>query len=192
MYIFRCRKCNWPLCAPSCSGLYVQSGHEKAECDFLTAILFDEELQRDKTNLYNCIVPLRCLLLGKKSESEWKLLKEMESHDVARRKISDVWELNENTVVKKLQKYFDPQEIHTICGILEACGQFFCPFYVDLLLFDPRLKLIIRVSHRAALKMLEIYPSASAESAFSKRIVGRSSLSFRPENMHFSSNLVGP
>lgn len=118
----RCKKCNWPLCAPSCSGLYVQSGHDEAECDLLTSILFDEELQRDKMNVYNCIVPLRCLLLKKKSKSKWKLLEKMESHDQVRRKISDVWELNENTVVKKLQKYFDPQEIHTICGILEVGG----------------------------------------------------------------------
>lgn len=116
--IHRCENCRWPLCERTCTGLYRNKCHTKPECEILSKIPFDSHLRDDKTNVYNFIVPLRCLLL--KTTTEWRILIGMESHNLIRKQITNIWQLNEQTVVRKLRQYFDADEIHTICGILEV------------------------------------------------------------------------
>lgn len=117
------------MCSSSCSGLYKRTGHDVGECKILAEISFDGEMQRDVINVYNFIVPLRCLLLKRSSQSKWNTLLSMESHNNIRRNIKTIWNLNTKTVVEKLQKYFDPDEIHTVCGILEVCFELSCNFF---------------------------------------------------------------
>lgn len=117
---FRCYKCKWPICQADCSGLYQPYGHTIEECIFLLQLSFDTELQNDKINIYNLIVPLRCFLLKNTTPVKWKKIVSMEPHNKIRKNIKSIWELNEMTVVNKLKKHFDPLEIHTICGVLEV------------------------------------------------------------------------
>lgn len=116
----RCEKCSWPICQSSCTGLYKDYGHTLEECLTLSKTSFDSEFQHDHENIYNFIVPLRCLLLKNISKEKWKILTSMESHNKIRKEIKNIWEINEKTVVNKLQKYFNTEEIHTICGVLEV------------------------------------------------------------------------
>lgn len=109
------------MCSASCSGLYKTNGHEAEECKILTEISFDGEMERDVINVYNFIVPLRCLLFKRSSQSKWNTLMSMESHNNIRKCVKNIWDLNAQTVVQKIQKYFDSDEIHTVCGILEVC-----------------------------------------------------------------------
>lgn len=47
----------------------------------------------------------------------------MEAHNELRRARGDLWPINERTVVQRIRKWglqYDPEEIHTICGILEV------------------------------------------------------------------------
>lgn len=126
------------MCSPSCTGLHRKTGHGIEECKILLQIPFDAEMQRDVTNVYNFIVPLRCLLFKTTMQSKWNILITMESHDKIRTKIKHIWELNEKTVVEKLGKYFPPEEIHTVCGILEVRGHLCSLCCFNLLTFCSR------------------------------------------------------
>lgn len=120
---YRCEQCRWPICQSDCKGLYQPYGHTMEECVFLLHISFDTEIEKDEINTYNFIVPLRCLLLKQTIPVRWETITAMESHNQIRQEIKSIWEFNETTVVEKLRNYFDSQEVHTICGVLEVSSQ---------------------------------------------------------------------
>lgn len=119
----RCKKCNWPICSEDCKGLYKKYGHSQEECDLLASSKNSAPKHPLIDNLYNTIVPLRCLLL--KNTDKWDILTSMESHNKIRKEIPIIWNTNQVTVVDRIIKdweltQYSEEEIHTICGIMEV------------------------------------------------------------------------
>lgn len=120
LFTTRCSRCKWPICTENCSGWGKENGHTLDECDILSKIPFELQMDDQYSNVYNFIVPMRCLLLRKTDSLKWQALHSMESHCEIRKTIKSIWEFNEITVVGKLRDFFDPTEIHRVCGILEV------------------------------------------------------------------------
>ncbi|KAG8314264.1 hypothetical protein J6590_096708 [Homalodisca vitripennis] len=120
----RCEKCQWPLCSNKCKGLYRRHGHSKEECEQLTTCPVSST-QLPNNQLFNAITPLRCLLLKLNQPEQWTTLISMEAHNDVRRKLPSVWDYNQKTVVDRITQdwkitAFSPEEIHTVCGVLEV------------------------------------------------------------------------
>lgn len=105
-------------------------GHTQEECKILSESKSSRHLDySDFTDLslhLHAIVPLRCLLLKHTNPESYETLMTMESHNDIRRKILELWEGNQTFVVDRIRKdwgldTYTPDEIHTICGILEVC-----------------------------------------------------------------------
>ncbi|GAB0100694.1 SET domain-containing protein [Sergentomyia squamirostris] len=127
----KCLGCGWPLCSTTkCSGYRQKFGHSSAECSLLRKNRVADALERCKSQvemkqIYECILPLRCLLMRDTDPKRWAILMDMESHNVVRKKIPVLWNRNQEVVVNRLRddwglKQFTEEEIHTICGIIEV------------------------------------------------------------------------
>lgn len=127
---YRCLGCGWPLCGPKCPGLKKQFGHSSEECSTLrekrVSDLLDKcDTNRKIQNMYEIILPLRCLLLKKSNKEMWAKFTKMEAHNEIRKKITTLWSRNQELIVNRLRnvwgvKEFTEEEIHTACGILEV------------------------------------------------------------------------
>ncbi|KAF4518907.1 hypothetical protein B566_EDAN006745, partial [Ephemera danica] len=120
-----CTQCGLPMCGVKCPGLE----KHRPECELLCAgkavplapVLLDE-----RPELYNAIVPLRCLYLRDKHPDKWKTLMSMEAHNEIRRARPTIWRTNQEYVVQPIREMwslgdrFSELEIHTVCGILEV------------------------------------------------------------------------
>lgn len=76
--------------------------------------------------MYECITPLRCLWLKEHDPARWSALSQMESH-LEERVNTELHEVNQANVVDFLYHYlkvtsFTPEEIHTVCGIIDVNG----------------------------------------------------------------------
>ncbi|RVE47687.1 hypothetical protein evm_007676 [Chilo suppressalis] len=119
----KCRGCKWPLCSASCPGLGKYTGHSRYECDTLRSVPPNYSDLEDLKDSYHALMPLRCLLLKKHDPSKWEKVSQMEAHNELRRARGDIFPLNERLVVRRLQAWklpYEPEEIHTVCGILEV------------------------------------------------------------------------
>ncbi|CAG9788953.1 unnamed protein product [Diatraea saccharalis] len=119
----KCRGCKWPLCSHSCPGLNKYTGHSRYECDTLKTVPPNYRDLEDLKDSYQALMPLRCLLLKKYDPPKWEAISAMEAHNELRRARGDIYPLNEKLVVRRLQAWklhYEPDEIHTVCGILEV------------------------------------------------------------------------
>ncbi|KAL0822091.1 hypothetical protein ABMA28_005455 [Loxostege sticticalis] len=119
----KCRGCKWPMCCTACPGQGKYTGHSAYECDTLKNIPPDYSDLEDLRECYHALMPLRCLLLKKFDPVKWTGLSAMEAHNELRRARGDIWPMNERLVVQRLKKWgleYDPEEVHTVCGILEV------------------------------------------------------------------------
>lgn len=76
--------------------------------------------------MYECIMPLRCLWLKGRQAAKWESLSSMESH-LQQRLNTDVHAVNQANVVDFMNHYlkvaaFTGEEIHTVCGIIDVNG----------------------------------------------------------------------
>lgn len=128
--IHRCLGCGWPMCGQRCIGLKTVLGHSTWECSILRENRVADRLDKCKTirdfiDMYEVILPLRCLLLMKHNRSGWNKLEKMESHNAIRKGIEALWQRNQTVVVDQLRnrwgiKEFSEDEIHTVCGVIEV------------------------------------------------------------------------
>lgn len=127
--VFKCRGCGWPLCGSECQGFKTCLGHSSWECSILREQRVADYL--DKTDkltirqMYEVILPLRCLLLKANDKMKWEKLQTMEAHNDIRKLIPRLWNRNQCVIVKMIRttwgiKDFSEEEIHTVCGILEV------------------------------------------------------------------------
>lgn len=126
---YKCPGCGWPLCGPKCTGIKTRCGHSVWECSKLREKRVADHLDRSKgkelIHTYEAITPLRCLLLREYDKENWEKLILMEAHNDIRRKVTALWNRNQEVVVDRLRKTwglteFSEEEIHTVCGILEV------------------------------------------------------------------------
>ncbi|XP_054267865.1 histone-lysine N-methyltransferase set-18-like isoform X1 [Macrosteles quadrilineatus] len=123
----RCDQCGWPVCSPMCPGLR-DPHHHGVECKLLSLSPVTDSRQCR----YECILPLRCLLLQKRNPKKWKTIMSLETHIDQRGPSTDVYkELNENVVNYLTQNYLSkldssalddmsPDVIHRICGAIDV------------------------------------------------------------------------
>ncbi|XP_049876356.1 SET domain-containing protein SmydA-8-like isoform X2 [Pectinophora gossypiella] len=119
----KCQGCKWPMCSSSCPGRGKYTGHSTYECDTLKGIPPDYPKMDDLKDSYQALMPLRCLLLKKADPMKWAKVWAMEAHNEMRRQRGDIYPNNEKHVVQRLKKWgleYDPDEVHTVCGILEV------------------------------------------------------------------------
>nr|CAD7259157.1 unnamed protein product [Timema shepardi] len=121
----RCCKCGWPMCGPDCQGLNTEFGHSMHECAILASCEVGRHLTQDLKAQYSAIVPLRCLLMKHHKPDKWKVLCTMESHNEVRRKLPNIWQNNQSSVVDRIRelwgvRQYSEEEIHTVCGVLEV------------------------------------------------------------------------
>ncbi|GBP27659.1 SET domain-containing protein SmydA-8, isoform A [Eumeta japonica] len=122
--IHKCPSCKWPLCSDMCPGRGKWVGHSREECEVFKNIAPNYGDLDDLKDSYQAIMPLRCLLLKSCCPEKWSALSAMEAHNGLRRARGDIWPTNEKHVVDRIVKAWrlahDPDEIHTVCGILEV------------------------------------------------------------------------
>ncbi|CAB3383801.1 Hypothetical predicted protein [Cloeon dipterum] len=119
-----CPRCGLPLCSADCPGPY-----HAAECALLVAggaTPLAPDLLDVRPDLYNAIVPLRCLALRDADPEKWAAVNQMEAHNDVRRARPAIWQANEQLVVEpirsawRLASRFSADEVHTVCGVLEV------------------------------------------------------------------------
>uniref|UniRef100_A0A8D8X417 Protein msta, isoform A n=2 Tax=Cacopsylla melanoneura TaxID=428564 RepID=A0A8D8X417_9HEMI len=124
----RCPRCLWPVCSTRCSGLTDAHTHAP-ECAILK--LGIEALLTFNDLKYEAILPLRCLILQRRSPKKYAELKQMESHMDKRGPGTEIYE-EINSIVKYLQSNFfkklpanilddtSSDVLHWICGVIDV------------------------------------------------------------------------
>ncbi|XP_066259823.1 SET domain-containing protein SmydA-8-like [Euwallacea similis] len=121
---YLCSSCSWPVCGPDCEKLKV---HKENECPIFAKANVKFQAVEDPSDVclqYECITPLRVLLVKEKDPKRWEEeVSFMEAHN-EERKSRPVWGFNQHNVVEYIrgpckQEQFSEELIHTVCGILE-------------------------------------------------------------------------
>ncbi|KAF2350506.1 SET domain [Trinorchestia longiramus] len=118
---YACSKCSWPVCGPECE----TEGYHPYECQVFSKVNFKLNLADfgERNPVYECILPLRCLILREADPKKWATLQAMESHDEIRKK-SDFWAIEQLNVCdflrEKAQVPYEDALMHTMCGILDV------------------------------------------------------------------------
>ncbi|XP_045622293.2 SET domain-containing protein SmydA-8, partial [Procambarus clarkii] len=121
---YSCSLCGWPLCGPECQNVVLH--YPECQLSRNRPIKVQVHKFMQVNQMYECITPLRCLWLKEKDPSKWSTLSQMESH-MKERINTDVHEVNQANVVDFMNQYlkvksFTPEEIHTVCGIIDVNG----------------------------------------------------------------------
>ncbi|XP_055625578.1 SET domain-containing protein SmydA-8 isoform X2 [Toxorhynchites rutilus septentrionalis] len=118
-----CERCGWPVCKRECQN---HPDHQ-AECKFTIARGSKMSLQHFYVPhpVYQCLIPLRCLLLAERNPAKWQALIKLESHEEHRRG-SEQWRNDREGVAKLIPRFFkcenkwSEDEILKIVGILQV------------------------------------------------------------------------
>ena len=111
--------CGWPMCSDTCGQ---QPLHRDLECQ----LFCDRNIKIDLDNpdnliAYNCISPIRALLLRKRDPERFSMIWGLMSHNEARRK-EDYWIKKHQPIVKFIRENlglteFSEDDIDTVLGI---------------------------------------------------------------------------
>ncbi|EAT46912.1 AAEL001936-PA [Aedes aegypti] len=120
-----CERCGWPVCKRECQ----DHPSHKAECKFTIARGSKMQLRHfyNPHPVYQCLIPLRCLLLAERDPAKWQALIKLESHEEQRRG-SEQWRNDREGVAKLIPRFFkcenkwSEDEILKIVGILQVNG----------------------------------------------------------------------
>lgn len=121
-----CERCGWPIC---CECKQLKSPLKHPECDITVARASKFSLKNyfNPHPTYQCITPLRCLLLKELAPDKWEKLTQLESLSEERRG-SMQWCNDREGVCKFIPRFFkcngkwDGDEIMKICGIVQING----------------------------------------------------------------------
>ncbi|KAJ4433467.1 hypothetical protein ANN_15770 [Periplaneta americana] len=138
---YRCPKCLWPCCGPSCPA---DPKLHAAECSILrlqTRRNLEAAAGKDVGIYhYDAVTPLRCLLLQRRNPRKWQQILEMESHVKKRGPGTEVFREIRDRVVTFLQENYlqklsgagkegdavledcSENTLHKICGVLDVNG----------------------------------------------------------------------
>jgi len=126
--LYLCDECGLPMCDAKCSS---DRNHRELECDFFrgksekkTPTI--QSLKGQPHPFYECITPLRCLLLKNKDPKKWAAIQKMMDH-LEDRPRDYHWDICQNNVVKYLlSKWgmeddgFTEEEVNHVIGSLEV------------------------------------------------------------------------
>ncbi|XP_071538278.1 SET domain-containing protein SmydA-8-like isoform X2 [Panulirus ornatus] len=117
---FTCSKCHYPLCAPSCE----ISKYHKVECRVLAGAAGKIKIDNFEAShpAYECVTPLRCLLLKEEDPKKWEAINQLQDHakNIKNSEMDDVIQRNTVDFLKNYMKYdgADSSEIYRMSGIL--------------------------------------------------------------------------
>lgn len=125
-FSFRCPECEWPLCGPECQA---RSIHQ-IECSTLAKSKFkpNENHSSPKSGenpIYECITPLRCVLIKSLVSDNWNVMSAMEQH-TERRQQEPFYQVNLTNTVNFLLKHMglsswsSAQEIIAMIDVLDV------------------------------------------------------------------------
>ena len=119
-----CERCGWPICSPLCQN----SNLHNAECQLTVNRGSKVSLQHyfSPHPTYQCLTPLRCLLMKENEPGTWEKLMQLESH-CDERQGSVQWRNDREGVAKFIPRFFkcnewSEEEILKICGIVQING----------------------------------------------------------------------
>lgn len=123
-----CERCGWPLCSPTCQHIAEHS----SECNLLhsagNTVSINYFNGSEPHPMYQCVSPIRSLLLKDVAPKKWQQLNELESHQNLRRG-SAQWKNDVEGIAKSLPRIFKVEkdkypedEIMRITGILQING----------------------------------------------------------------------
>ena len=117
-----CEGCGWPLCSLACGE---RPAHRDFECRLFQEVNFrldSQSLDYSGTEAaYNCISPLRGLILRARDPDRFSLIWGLMSHNEARRK-EEYWVSRHNSIIKYIREVvgatqFTEEDIDTVLGI---------------------------------------------------------------------------
>ncbi|XP_055372325.1 SET domain-containing protein SmydA-8 [Condylostylus longicornis] len=118
-----CDNCGWPICSKECAKI----PEHAVECE-ITKARGKVEISNyiSPHPIYQCVTPLRCMLLKKTNPENWSKLIQLESHENIRRG-SQQWKIDYEGVAKFIPKFFrttefSEDEIMKVTGILQING----------------------------------------------------------------------
>ena len=99
-----CETCRWPVCQKLCSEKKVH----KVECKTLAGCRFKPKLDNEKAlkacPIYECLTPLRCVLIKNLHPGNWEVLKAMEQHREERQR-EEFYQVNQTNTVRFIQDH---------------------------------------------------------------------------------------
>lgn len=125
---YLCLHCRWPLCSEGCQ--QPDAGLHHIECELLARQQIHpdpKELDSDDCQIYDCIAPLRMVLVAKQFPDRALLWSNLEDHRHHRQEVG-IWHVDQQTVVDPirigwhLRDLVDDEELQRACGILEVNG----------------------------------------------------------------------
>lgn len=138
---YRCPKCLWPCCGPSCPA---DPKVHAPECSILSLQAKQNLTAVARKDVgvyhYDAVTPLRCLLLQRRNPRKWDQILKMEAHLRHRGPGTDTYREIRDRVVRYLQENYlkklpavgkegetvlqdcSENTLHRICGILDVNG----------------------------------------------------------------------
>ncbi|XP_021965910.1 SET domain-containing protein SmydA-8 [Folsomia candida] len=115
-----CPLCSWPICSDACA----DTAFHRDECKFFVQKHVKAPTRFGNSD-FGSVTVLRGLMLKYQNPEKWKVLMQLEAHNEIRKNLP-LWRENVINVVDvilrdwELREYFTPEEVHTVCGILEV------------------------------------------------------------------------
>lgn len=148
-----CEKCGWPVCSRECQN----NPYHQNECEFTQA-------RGDKVSIknfitphptYECLLPLRCLLLREKNKEKWNKLMQLQSHIEERKKCTQ-YKSDLEKIGKFIPRFFKSDkfkedEIMLVNGIVQTNGH-------ELPITNPPC---VSIYHQASLLEHSCHPNLS-------------------------------
>ncbi|CAG0881754.1 unnamed protein product [Darwinula stevensoni] len=121
---YLCSRCRWPLCDEECEKS--AGAHRDAECKVFAESGQDFHMKNYESSnpMYECILPLRCLLLEESDPDGFQRLLTLESHQELR-KGTEIYRAEQVNVVKYIRDYLKQGDrwsedvIHRVCGVIQ-------------------------------------------------------------------------
>ncbi|XP_059097587.1 SET domain-containing protein SmydA-8-like isoform X2 [Tigriopus californicus] len=98
---YKCKKSGWPLCGPQCEAKVAHN--PEVVIPSQTEGLFEIESYEEPCYLYECVTPLRALLLQKTAPKRFKKIMSLESH-LESRKGTEAWQTCQDRVIDVMKK----------------------------------------------------------------------------------------
>jgi len=119
---YSCPKCGWPMCNAVCA----KSPSHEAECNLTASrgnpLQMPPNCYNKPYPIYEVVTILRSLYLKQSSPAKWKKLRELQSHEEARRK-NGRYDKDVATMLRVIREFLKiPESVFTTQEILDVCG----------------------------------------------------------------------
>ena len=126
----KCEDCQWPICGVEECKVKNTFHKVSGECLTLSKCVLKPKMQEGKLSeenpIYECLTPMRCLLIRDQVPDNWSVMMAMEQHTAQREK-EPFYDVNQTNTVKFLQNHvfkdqvqFGSEEINAVVNVLDV------------------------------------------------------------------------